>query len=123
MYFPASRMRSSPFVRENHDPQAQQMTAWKCPLGDSESPTGFLILLHQKDGRLPLEARVSVELANGFIVTLGIRDQGSEAANPCGKNPGACGLVELLEDTHAAFTQSAASFRFLLSINPCAPSG
>jgi signal transduction histidine kinase/CHASE2 domain-containing sensor protein len=63
--------------RENHDPQPQRMTAWKCPLGDSESPTGFLILLHQKDGRLPLEGlRVSVELANGFIVTLGIRDSG-----------------------------------------------
>jgi len=67
--------------RENHDPQAQQMTAWKCPLGDSESPTGFLILLHQKDGRLPLEVlRVSVELANGFIVTLGIRDPGKAEA-------------------------------------------
>jgi signal transduction histidine kinase/CHASE2 domain-containing sensor protein len=67
--------------RENHDPQAQQMTAWKSPLGDSESPTGFLILLHQKDGRLPLEVlRVSVELANGFIVTLGIRDPGKAEA-------------------------------------------
>ena len=67
--------------RENHDPRAQKMTALKCPLGDSDSPTGFLILLHQKDRRLPLEVlRVSVELANGFIVALGIRDPGKGEA-------------------------------------------
>ena len=67
--------------RENHDPRAQKMTALKCPLGDSDSPAGFLILLHQKDRRLPLEVlRVSVELANGFIVALGIRDPGKGEA-------------------------------------------
>ena len=67
--------------RENHDPRVQKMTALKCPLGDSDSPTGFLILLHQKDRRLQLEVlRVSVELANGFIVALGIRDPGKGEA-------------------------------------------
>src|SRR2546430_14632790 len=59
----------------------QKMTALKCPLGDNDSPAGFLILLHQKDRRLQLEVlRVSVELANGFIVALGIRDPGKGEA-------------------------------------------
>jgi signal transduction histidine kinase/CHASE2 domain-containing sensor protein len=66
---------------ENQDPQAQPMTTLKCPLGNSDSPTGFLILLHPKNGRLPFEPiRVSVELANGFLVALETRDTGNDKA-------------------------------------------
>jgi PAS domain S-box-containing protein len=57
---------------ERQDIQAQQLVALKCALGDSNPPAGFLILLHQKDERMPLELlRISVELATGFIVALG----------------------------------------------------
>jgi signal transduction histidine kinase/CHASE2 domain-containing sensor protein len=57
---------------ERQDIQAQQLTALKCALGDGNPPAGFLILLHQKDERVPLEMlRTSVELATGFIVALG----------------------------------------------------
>src|SRR5579872_79023 len=67
---------------ENRDPQAQSMTTLKCPLGNNDSPTGFLILLHPKNGRLPLEPlRVSVELANGFLVALETWDSGNGDAS------------------------------------------
>jgi PAS domain S-box-containing protein len=57
---------------ERQDIQAQELAALKCALGDGNPPAGFLILLHQKDERMPLELlRISVELATGFIVGLG----------------------------------------------------
>src|SRR6267378_4895483 len=57
---------------ERQDLHAQQLAALKCALGDGNPPAGFLIVLHQKDERMPLEMlRVSVELAAGFIVALG----------------------------------------------------
>src|SRR5882762_1807172 len=57
---------------ERQDIRAQQLTALKCALGDGHPPAGFLIVLHQTDERMPLEMlRVSIELAAGFIVTLG----------------------------------------------------
>jgi PAS domain S-box-containing protein len=57
---------------EKQDIHAQQLAALKCALGDGNPPAGFLIVLHQKDERLPLELlRISVELATGFIVALG----------------------------------------------------
>src|SRR6267378_2749703 len=57
---------------ERQDIHAQQVNALKCALGDGNPPAGFLIVLHQKDERMPLEMlRVSVELAAGFIVALG----------------------------------------------------
>jgi PAS domain S-box-containing protein len=57
---------------ERQDTQAQQLAAWKCPLGDGNPPPGFLIVLHRKEERTPLEMlRVSVELATGFVATLG----------------------------------------------------
>jgi PAS domain S-box-containing protein len=57
---------------ERQDIQAQQLAALKCALGDGDPPAGFLIVLHQKDERMPLELlRISVELATGFIVALG----------------------------------------------------
>jgi PAS domain S-box-containing protein len=63
---------------ERQDIQAQQLAALKCALGDGNPPAGFLIVLHQKDERMPLELlRISVELATGFIVALGT----GEAAN------------------------------------------
>jgi len=61
--------------RERQDIQAQGLAALKCPLGHSNPPAGFLILLHRKDARIPFEVlRIAVELANGFIVALGIVD-------------------------------------------------
>jgi signal transduction histidine kinase/CHASE2 domain-containing sensor protein len=58
--------------RERRDIQAQQLAALKCALGDGNPPTGFLIVLHQRDERMPFEPlRISVELATGFIVALG----------------------------------------------------
>lgn len=58
---------------ERQDLREQQLAALKCALGDGNPPAGFLILLHQKDARIPLELlRISVELATGFIVALGI---------------------------------------------------
>jgi PAS domain S-box-containing protein len=63
---------------ERQDIQAQQLAALKCALGDGNPPAGFLIVLHHKDERMPLELlRISVELATGFIVALGT----GEAAN------------------------------------------
>jgi PAS domain S-box-containing protein len=63
---------------DKQDIHAQQLTALKCTLGDGNPPAGFLIVLHQKDERMRLEMlRISVELATGFIVTLG----NEEAAN------------------------------------------
>jgi PAS domain S-box-containing protein len=60
---------------ERQDIQAEQRAALKCPLGDGNPPAGFLILLHQKDDRLPLEMlRISVELATGFLVALGAQE-------------------------------------------------
>src|SRR5467141_1070874 len=60
------------FFHERQDIQAQELAALKCPLGDGNPPAGFLILLHQKDERMPLELlRISAELATGFIVGLG----------------------------------------------------
>jgi signal transduction histidine kinase/CHASE2 domain-containing sensor protein len=57
---------------ERQDIQAQQLTALKCALGDGNPPAGFLIVLHQRDERMPLEPlRISLELAYGFIVALG----------------------------------------------------
>jgi len=57
---------------ERQDIQAQELAALKCALGDGNPPAGFLILLHQKDERMPLELlRISAELATGFIVGLG----------------------------------------------------
>src|ERR1700704_4460504 len=57
---------------ERQDIQAQELAALKCALGDGNPPAGFLILLHQKDERMPLELlRISAELATGFIVALG----------------------------------------------------
>jgi PAS domain S-box-containing protein len=57
---------------ERQDIHAQQLAALKCALGDGNPPAGFLIVLHQRDEQMPLEMlRVSVELAAGFIVTLG----------------------------------------------------
>ena len=57
---------------ERQDIQAQQLAALKCALGDGNPPTGFLIVLHQRDERMPLELlRISVELATGFLVALG----------------------------------------------------
>jgi PAS domain S-box-containing protein len=57
---------------ERQDIQAQQLAALKCALGDGNPPAGFLILLHQKDERMPPELlRISVELATGFIVAIG----------------------------------------------------
>jgi len=40
---------------ERQDIQAQELAALKCALGDGNPPAGFLILLHQKDERMPLE--------------------------------------------------------------------
>src|SRR6267143_5870542 len=57
---------------ERQDIQAQQLAALKCALGDGNPPAGFLILLHQKDERMPPELlRISAELATGFIVAIG----------------------------------------------------
>jgi PAS domain S-box-containing protein len=57
---------------QRQDTGAQQLAALKCALGDGNPPAGFLILLHQRYERLPLEPlRISVELATGFIVALG----------------------------------------------------
>jgi PAS domain S-box-containing protein len=57
---------------ERQDIQARQLATLKCPLGDGNPPAGFLILLHQKDARVPLEMlRISVEFATGFVVALG----------------------------------------------------
>src|ERR1700676_1964150 len=74
--FPGTRDEGMVYLfHEKQDIRAQQMTAWKCPLADGDSPNGFLILLHQKDVRMPLEVlRVAVELASGFVVALGIGD-------------------------------------------------
>jgi len=61
--------------RERKDVQAQELTALKCPLGNAKQPTGFLILLYQKDQCMPLQMlRVAVELATGFLVTLVTED-------------------------------------------------
>jgi PAS domain S-box-containing protein len=71
--------------RERQDIQAQQLAALKCALGDGNPPAGFLIVLHQKDERMPLELlRISVELATGFIVALGTGEAGEtmEASHP-----------------------------------------
>lgn len=63
------------------DIQAQQLAALKCPLGEGNTPAGFLILLHQREDRMPLEMlRISAELANGFIVGLGTEERTGEAA-------------------------------------------
>jgi PAS domain S-box-containing protein len=60
---------------ERQEIQAQQQAALKCALGDGNPPAGFLIVLHQKDKRMPLELlRISVELATGFIVALGTEE-------------------------------------------------
>jgi PAS domain S-box-containing protein len=60
---------------ERKDIQAQQLAALKYPVGDGNPPAGFLILLHHKDERMPLEMlRISVELAAGFIVALGTEE-------------------------------------------------
>src|ERR1700730_3884007 len=54
--FPGTRDEGMVYLfHEKQDIRAQQMTAWKCPLADGDSPNGFLILLHQKDLRMPLE--------------------------------------------------------------------
>jgi PAS domain S-box-containing protein len=58
--------------REKQDIQGQQLAALKCALGDGNPPAGFLIVLHREDEQVPPEMlRISVELAAGFIVTLG----------------------------------------------------
>jgi PAS domain S-box-containing protein len=60
---------------DRQDIQAHQVAALKCPLGGGDTPAGFLILLHNKDERIPLQTlRVSVELATGFIVALGTEE-------------------------------------------------
>jgi PAS domain S-box-containing protein len=57
---------------ERQDIRAQRLAALQCALGNGNPPAGFLIVLHQKDERIPLEPlRTSVELATGFIVALG----------------------------------------------------
>jgi PAS domain S-box-containing protein len=57
---------------ERQDARGQQLAALQCALGNGNPPAGFLIVLHQKDERIPLEPlRTSVELATGFIVALG----------------------------------------------------
>jgi signal transduction histidine kinase/CHASE2 domain-containing sensor protein len=57
---------------ERQDIHAQQLSALKCAVGDGNPPAGFLILLHQRGERMPLEPlRISLELAYGFIVALG----------------------------------------------------
>jgi PAS domain S-box-containing protein len=57
---------------ERQDIKAHQLAALECPLGDGSPPAGFLIVLHQRDERMPREMlRISVELATGFIVALG----------------------------------------------------
>ncbi len=57
---------------DRQDIQAQQLVALTCPVGDGNTPLGLLILLHDKDERIKLEAlRISVELVTGFIVALG----------------------------------------------------
>jgi len=58
-------------LMDNREFPTRSLTAWKCPLGEGNHPTGFLILLHHKDERLPRELfRSSIELAAGFLATL-----------------------------------------------------
>jgi PAS domain S-box-containing protein len=69
------------FFYEEQDPEAQLMAALKCALGNGNAPTGILILLHRMEQRMPLEViRVAVELAGGFVASLGRdRSQAGEA--------------------------------------------
>lgn len=69
------------FFYEKRDPQAQLMAALKCSLGSGNASSGILILLHKMEQRLPFELiRIAVELAGGFLVSLGReRFQGIEA--------------------------------------------
>src|SRR6195256_1393559 len=58
-------------LMDNREFPTRSLTAWKCALGEGNHPTGFLILLHHKDERLPRELfRSSIELAAGFLATL-----------------------------------------------------
>src|ERR1700737_2811092 len=60
------------FFYEEQTPEAQIMAALKCALGNGNAPTGILILLHKMEQRMPLEViRIAVELAGGFLVSLG----------------------------------------------------
>jgi PAS domain S-box-containing protein len=60
------------FFYEEQDPQAQLMAALKCALGNGNAANGILILLHKMDQSMPLEMiRIGVELAGGFLVSLG----------------------------------------------------
>jgi len=70
------------FFYEEQDPEAQLMATMKCALGNGNAPTGILILLHKMEQRMPLELiRIAVELAGGFLVSLGTdRSQAVEAA-------------------------------------------
>jgi two-component system phosphate regulon sensor histidine kinase PhoR len=68
------------FFYEEQDPQAQMMQTLKCALGNSNAPDGILILLHKMDQRMPLEMiRIGVELAGGFLVSLGRNRTSTEA--------------------------------------------
>jgi PAS domain S-box-containing protein len=70
------------FFYEERDPQAQLMAALKCALGGGNAPTGILILLHKMERRVPFELiRIAVELAGGFLVSLGReRSQATQAS-------------------------------------------
>jgi len=70
------------FFYEEQDPEAQLMAALKCALGNGNIPAGILILLHKMEQRMPLELiRIAVELAGGFVVSLGTdRSKVMEAA-------------------------------------------
>src|SRR5882672_1259733 len=68
------------FFYEEQDPQAQLMETLKCALGNGNAPGGILILLHKMDQRMPLEMiRIGVELAGGFLVSLGRDHSPAEA--------------------------------------------
>jgi signal transduction histidine kinase/CHASE2 domain-containing sensor protein len=56
--------------QEQKDIPGQLLATFTCPLGGSNHPAGFLIVLYQKQERMPLEMlRISVELAGGFLVS------------------------------------------------------
>jgi PAS domain S-box-containing protein len=76
------------FFYEEQDPEAQLMAALKCALGNGNAPTGILILLHKMEQRMPLEViRIAVELAGGFLISLGRdRSQAMEALQSAKRN-------------------------------------
>jgi signal transduction histidine kinase/CHASE2 domain-containing sensor protein len=60
------------FFYQEQDRQAQLMETLKCALGNGNAPGGILILLYKMDQRIALEMiRIGVELAGGFLVSLG----------------------------------------------------